>query len=129
VVDALAGRPAPPKPVHRSALVAAALLVLGVVCVATGIDSVKGSANPLLLVPGTIAIVAAVLFLSPLAIRAVAIGARRLPVAPRLALRDLSRNQSRSGAALAAISLGLGIAVSTIVIATAAAHPADAGNL
>ena len=55
--------------------------------------------------------------------------AGRLPVAVRLALRDLARYQARSGAALAAISLALGIAVATVVIAAAAAPAADEGNL
>jgi putative ABC transport system permease protein len=64
-----------------------------------------------------------------LAIRAFAAWADRLPVAPRLAVRDLARYQARSGAALAAMSLVLGIPVATVVAATAAHHSADKGNL
>ena len=52
-----------------------------------------------------------------------------LPVAARLALRDLARHQARSGAALAAISLGLAVAA-IVVIAMAANEPTAAeGNL
>ena len=67
--------------------------------------------------------------MSPLAIRGAAAAGRRAPIAVRLALRDLSRYQSRSGAALAAITLSLGIAVSVLVVATAAADGAGEGNL
>jgi putative ABC transport system permease protein len=55
--------------------------------------------------------------------------ARMAPISGRLALRDLSRYQSRSGAALAAIGLALGIP-SVIVASTAAAeNQAGLGNL
>ena len=42
-----------------------------------------------------------------------------VPIAPRLALRDLGRYQARSGAALAAITLALGITAAVVVIAAA----------
>jgi putative ABC transport system permease protein len=80
-------------------------------------------------VGGTVATVVGILLVGPLAIRAFARLADRLPVAPRLAVRDLSRYQARSGAALAAMSLVLGIPVATVVAATAAENPADKGNL
>ena len=54
---------------------------------------------------------------------------RRLPVAARLALRDLARNQARSGVALAAITLSLGLAVTTVIVAGAAEHSPNEGNL
>ena len=85
--------------------------------------------NVLLVAAGTLATVVGVLLISPLAIRLLASGAARLPVAMRLALRDLGRYQARSGAALAAISLALGIPVAIVVTATAAEHTTDAGNL
>jgi putative ABC transport system permease protein len=55
--------------------------------------------------------------------------ARLVPIAPRLALRDLVRYQARSGAALAAVTLALGIAASIVLVASAeeasrAAEPA-----
>jgi putative ABC transport system permease protein len=65
----------------------------------------------------------------PLPIRLVALTARRRPVPPRRAGRDLARYQARSGAALAAISLGLGIAVALVVAAAAAAPTPGEGNL
>src|SRR4029453_3386949 len=78
---------------------------------------------------GTVATALGVLFIGPLAIRALAAAGARLPLAARLALRDLARYQARSGAALAAISLAVGIAVAVVIIATAAEDTADEGNL
>jgi putative ABC transport system permease protein len=85
--------------------------------------------NVLLVATGTVATVVGVLLISPLAIRLLASAATRLPVAMRLALRDLGRYQARSGAALAAISLALGIPVAIVVTSAAAQHTADTGNL
>ena len=62
-------------------------------------------------------------FAAPAAIRLLGTLARRLPFAPRLALRDLARYQSRAAASLAAITLGLSIAVAIIVIASASRRP------
>jgi putative ABC transport system permease protein len=83
----------------------------------------------LVAVGGPVAIVLGVLFLCPPAIRILAPAARRLPVAPRLALRDLTRYQARAGGALAAISLGLGIACTAIIATAASEPPSSAGNL
>jgi len=52
-----------------------------------------------------------------------------MPIASRLALRDLGRYQARSGAALAAISLALGIPVAIVGIATASDNETGPGNL
>src|SRR5207237_8811676 len=65
----------------------------------------------------------------PRAIRALAAAGARLPLAARLALRDLSRYRARSAAALASIGVGLGIAVAIIVVAAGAEHTAAEGNL
>jgi putative ABC transport system permease protein len=129
IVRALSARPPRPAAAHRSALVAALLLVVGVVCLAAGVDPARDYGNPLLLIPGAVATVTAVLFMAPPAIRVLASLAGRLPLASRLAVRDLARYQARSGAALGAISLGLGIAVSVVVIAAAAEYGAAEGNL
>ena len=133
VVQALSARPPRPHPAHRSLVVAAVLVVAGFAGLATGIDTSDGSAQPLLVVGGVLATVVGMLLLSPAAVRLLPVVARRLPLAPRLALRDLGRNQARSGAAVAAISLGLGIAVSVVVIASAAdatsREDAGPGNL
>jgi putative ABC transport system permease protein len=133
IVGALSGRPARPRPVHRSAALAGALIAAGVACLALAGDIADDTAvywtNVLLIAAGTLATVVGVLLISPLAIRALAACAAPLPVAGRLALRDLARFQARSGSALAAISLVLGIPVAIVVAATAAEHTADNGNL
>jgi putative ABC transport system permease protein len=133
ILGALSGRPARPRPVHRSAALAGALIVAGVVCLAVAGDVADDTTvhwtNVVLIGAGTLATVIGVLLVSPLAIRALAACAAPLPVAGRLALRDLARFQARSGAALAAISLVLGIPVAIVVTATAAEHTADKGNL
>ena len=85
--------------------------------------------NLLLVAAGTIGTVIGVLLVSPLAIRLMAGGAARLPIAMRLSVRDLGRYQARSGAALAAISLALGVPVAVVASAAAAESTTDAGNL
>jgi putative ABC transport system permease protein len=124
VTLALSARPPRPRPAHRSALLAALMIIVGVACL--------GFANqdrPPLIIAGALATALGILFISPLAIRAPAALAGRAPVAVRLALRDLARYQARSGAALAAISLALGITAAIIVSAAAAKPAANAGNL
>ena len=129
VTLALSARPPRPKPARRWAAAAGLLVVIGVVCLAVGIDSRRDQANPALVIGGTLAVVLAVLLASPLAVRVLAGAAARSPIAARLALRDLARYQARSGAALAAISLALGIAVAAVIAAAAAEHTAGEGNL
>ncbi|MBV8958616.1 MAG: FtsX-like permease family protein [Actinobacteria bacterium] len=129
VTEALSARPPRPRPVHRSAAVAVVLLAGGFAAMAAGIDTKKDHANPFALLGGTLALTVGLLFLTPTAIRALARVARRLPVAARLALRDLGRYQSRSSAALGAISLGLAIAVAVVLILSANIPDAHRGNL
>jgi putative ABC transport system permease protein len=133
IVPALSGRPPHPQPVLRSAALAAVLMVAGVVSLALAGDiAVDGRVrrfNVALVCGGTIATIVGVLLVSPFAIRAFAACASRLPVAPRLAIRDLSRYRARSGAALAAISLALGVPMAILIAATAAHDSAEAGNL
>lgn len=124
VTMALSGRPPKPRPVRRSTLVAGVLIGIGVACLIAA-DRSAG----VLVATGTVVTVLGLLALSPLAVRALAPPAARLPVAVRLAVRDLSRYQARSGAALAAVSLALGIAVAVIVTTTTAERTADIGNL
>src|SRR5207245_2256273 len=94
-----------------------------------GIDVKKDHANPFALLGGTLALVVGLLFLTPTAIRTMAGLARRLPVASRVALRDLGRHQARSSAALGAISLGLAIAVAVVLIVSASMPDSHRGNL
>lgn len=129
IVRALSGRPPDPRPVHRSGLVGLVVLAAGLVALSTGIDTKHDHANPFLVVAGTVATAVGILLSTPAAIRLCARASARLPVAPRLALRDLTRYQARSSAALAAISLGLGIAVAVIAISAAAEPTPATGNL
>ena len=124
VVAALSGRPPRPQPAHRLAAAGAVLLAAGLVSL--GMAEEK---RALLVVSGTVATTLAVLFLAPLAIRALAGAGRRAPVAVRLALRDLARYQGRAGAAVGAIALAVGIAATIAVsAAVSAAGDADTGG-
>jgi putative ABC transport system permease protein len=129
VTRALSGRPPQPRAARRSLVLAVALIAGGVAALMAGIDATKDEANAGLAIFGVLAIPLGIALLSPLAVRALAPAAGRLPVAARLAVRDLARYQARAGAALAAISLGLGIAVSIVVAAAAAEYRPDEGNL
>jgi putative ABC transport system permease protein len=115
VTLALTARPPRPKPAHRSAILAALLIAGGI----GGLAFTERTSRPLI-VAGILATSLGTLLLGPLAIRIFACVAGRVPIAPRLALRDLDRYQARSGAALAAITLALGIAAAVVI--NAAAH-------
>jgi putative ABC transport system permease protein len=121
---ALSARPPRPRPAHRPALLAALMIVVGVACL-----GLANQNRPPLIIAGAVAMTLGILFISPLAIRALATPGRRAPVAVRLALRDLARHQARSGAALAAISLALGITAAIIISSAADKTAANAGNL
>jgi putative ABC transport system permease protein len=119
VVAALSGRPAPPKAAHRSILQGVVVLGFGLLCLAfaggqAGPPGGGNGPNPgglLVLLGGLVGTIAGVILLAPLAIGALAPGAdRRLPVAIRIALRDLVRYRSRSGAALAAVTFAVFLA-------------------
>jgi putative ABC transport system permease protein len=130
-VVALSGRPPRPAALDRSVALASAFVAGGAVCLAVG-SKASGHATTVQLVliaAGTLGLIAGVLMFSPLALRAVAHGAARAPVAARLALRDLGRYQARSGAALAAIALALGIPVAIFASAAAAQNDQGPGNL
>jgi putative ABC transport system permease protein len=129
VTRALSGRPPEPLSTRRSITLASFLIAGGVASLVTGIDATKDEANPGLVIFGALAIPLGVALFCPLAIRAVAPVAARLPIASRLALRDLARYQGRAGAALAAISLGVGLAVAIVIAAAAAEYRPDEGNL
>ncbi len=116
VVTALAGRPAPPKQVHRSAL--PGLILLGgaaVLFAFSGTSNGNGSGS-IELVLGFVALIAAVILLAPACLTLLARLGRQAPIAARLALRDLARYRARSGSALAAITLGVLIAVLVSVL-------------
>jgi putative ABC transport system permease protein len=125
VVLALSGRPPRPRPARHSALAAAALIAIGIGCLA-----LSDRKKELFIIVGIVATILGGLLLGPLAIRIFSGLAGRVSIAPRLALRDLVRYQARSGAALAAVTLALGIAATVVVTASAeaakvAAEPAS----
>ncbi len=114
VMLALSARPPRPKPAHRSAILAALLIAGGI-----GSLVLSDRTSRPLIVAGILATILGTLLLGPLAIRIFARTAGHVPIAARLALRDLARYQARSGAALAAVILALGIAAAVVVSAAA----------
>ena len=127
---ALSGRPPAPRALHRSTALAIGLLVGGAACLVLSNANAPATTMALVLIAvGMIGVVAGVLLVSPLAIQAIAGLAARVPVAGRLALRDLSRYRARSGAALAAIALALGMAATIVAAAGAATNNIGLGNL
>ena len=114
VLLALSGRPPKPRPARHSAIAAAALIAVGIGCLA-----LSDRDRPPLIIAGLLATILGSLLLGPLAIRTFSAVAGRVSIAPRLALRDLARYQARSGAALAAVTLALGIAAAVVVTASA----------
>ncbi len=133
VVTALSGRPAPPKAPRRSALPGVIAFAAGLCCLALsgGLNAVGGGNGPqsggggggnghaLLLLAGLIATITGICLLAPLAIGVLAAGAgQRLPVAIRIALRDLVRYRARSGAALAATTFAVFLAMGICVVAS-----------
>jgi len=129
IVAALSARPPRRGAPRRSAAAAVVVLAAGIVCLGVGVDPTRDRVNGLLLIAGVVATVVAAVLLAAPSIAFSAAHAGRLPVGPRLAVRDLGRNLARSGAALAAITVGLAIAVSVIVVTAAAEHGAGEGNL
>ncbi len=123
VVAALSGRPAPPKAVHRSALPGVIVFAAGLACLASagGLNGVTGGSGGqgLFLLAGLVITIVGVCLLAPLAISVLAAGAGpRLPVAIRIALRDLVRYRARSGAALAATTFAVFLAMGICVAAS-----------
>ena len=126
VVAALSGRPASPKPVHRSAVPGVIVFAVGVACLAFtgGLAGVAGHGHAgqgraLLLLVGLVAVIVGIVLLAPLAISVLAAGAGpQLPVAIRIALRDLVRYRARSGAALAATTFAVFLAMGICLVAS-----------
>lgn len=133
VVQALSGRPPPLRAARRSVTASALLVGAGVVSLALAGDVADESqvhwGNVGLLGAGTVATIVGILLACPLALRFIGSRATPLPIAARLALRDLARYQARSGAALAAIVMALAIPVAVVMAATAAERSNAVGNL
>jgi putative ABC transport system permease protein len=117
VVAALAGRPAPPRQIHRSFIPGVIALVIGFFMFAA--SGAAGSSGAIWLIPGFIALIAGIILMAPFFLALLARVGRKAPIAVRLALRDLSRYRARSGSALSAISVGVLIAVVICAVAVA----------
>ncbi len=131
VVSALSGRPAAPKAAHRSAVPGLIVFAAGLACLALsgGLNTLGGGNGPddgggsngqhLLLLAGVVVTSIGVCLLAPLAISVLAAGAGpRLPVAVRIALRDLVRYRARSGAPLAASAFAVFLAMGICIAAS-----------
>lgn len=121
IVEALSGRPAPPRQVRRSALPGVVLLVLAFLLFgyAGGTNHGNGSGGSPELLLGLVLLVPGLILLAPFLLTLTAHLGRRAPIAARLALRDLARYRARSGSALAAISVGVLVAVIVMILAAA----------
>jgi putative ABC transport system permease protein len=117
VVSALAGRPAPPRQIHRSFVPGVIALVIGFFMFSA--SGAAGSSGVIWLIPGFVALIAGIILMAPFFLALLARIGRRAPIAVRLALRDLSRYRARSGSALSAISVGVLIAVVICAVAVA----------
>jgi putative ABC transport system permease protein len=119
IVQALSGRPATPRQIHRSAVpgvvfLALAFLLLGY---AGGTNNGNGSGGAPELLLGIVLLIPGLILLAPFFLSLTARFGRRTPIATRLALRDLARYRARSGSALAAISLAVLVAVIVMLAA------------
>jgi putative ABC transport system permease protein len=121
IVQALSGRPAPPRQIHRSALPGIVLIVLAFLLLgySGGANSGNGSGGMPELLLGIVLLIPGIILLSPFLLSLAARLGRRAPIAPRLALRDLARYRARSGSALAAISIAVLVAVIVMLAAAA----------
>ncbi|MGH9111395.1 MAG: FtsX-like permease family protein [Acidimicrobiales bacterium] len=95
VTRALSGRPPQPRAARRSLLLALLLIAGGVASLMMGIDATKDEANAGLAIFGVLAIPLGIAVLCPVAVRLLTPVASRVPIAGRLALRDLARYQAR----------------------------------
>ncbi len=119
VVAALSGRPADPRPTHRSMIPGAVTLAAGLVLIAFsgGWRSID-SHDSLFKFGGLLATAAGLLLIAPSGITVLGHVAPHAPVGLRIALRDIGRYHARSGPALAAISFAIFIAMLVGLLAT-----------
>jgi putative ABC transport system permease protein len=118
VVAAISGRVAAPHVIRRSLRPGLIFLGAGLFILFFSGGWGGGGQDAYLVIAALIACVIASALLAPFAVDRLAQVAGRAPLATRLALRDLARYRSRSGAALAAVSFAVFIATLTIVIAS-----------
>jgi putative ABC transport system permease protein len=118
-VSALAGRPAPPKQVSRTAVPGIVCAVGAFILLAYAGATGGNGGGVGELVFGFVALTVSVVLLSPFLLTWLDRLTRRAPLAIRMATRDLARYRARSGSALGAISVGVLIAM-VVIIASAA---------
>jgi putative ABC transport system permease protein len=121
IVQALSGRPTPPRQIHRSVVPGIVFLVLAFLLLgySGGTNRGNGSGGAPELLLGIVLLIPGLILLAPFLLSLTARLGRRAPIATRLALRDLARYRARSGSALAAISLGVLVAVIVMLAAAA----------
>jgi putative ABC transport system permease protein len=116
VVAALSGRPAEPRQTQRSPRLGLALLGLGLLLlVFSGSGNTPGQFDT---IGGLLATIAGLVLLAPVIVARLAVIAEHVPLAGRIAVRDLARYRARSGATLAAASLAVLIAMLITLLAT-----------
>ena len=118
VVAALSGRIDPPQLVGRSLRPGLIFLAVGLFILFFSSGAGGGQGAGYLVIAGMLACEVAAALLAPFIVDKLARLAWRAPLASRLALRDLARYRSRSGAALAAVSFAVFIATIAILIAS-----------
>jgi putative ABC transport system permease protein len=118
-VSALAGRPAPPKQVSRTAVPGIACAIGAFVLLLYAGAKGGNGGGVIELVLGFVALTVSVVLLSPFLLTWLNRLTRQAPLSIRMATRDLARYRARSGAALGAISIGVLIAM-VVIIASAA---------
>jgi putative ABC transport system permease protein len=124
VVAAISGRIAPPHVIRRSLRPGLLFLVGGLFVLYFSGGWGGGGNDAYLVIAALVACVIACALLAPFVVDRLALVAWRAPLATRLALRDLARYRSRSGAAMAAVSFAVFLATVTIVIASVQYHQA-----
>ena len=99
IVQALSGRPAPPRQIHRSALPGIIFLLLAFLLLgyAGGTNHGNGGGGSPELLFGIVLLIPGLILLAPFLLSLAAHLGRRAPIAARIALRDLARYRARSG--------------------------------
>jgi len=118
VVAAISGRIDAPQLVRRSLRPGLIFLVVGLFVLFFAGGPGGGQGGGYLIIAGLLSCEIGSALLAPFIVDKLARVAWRAPLASRLAMRDLARYRSRSGAALAAVSFAVFIATVTIVIAS-----------
>lgn len=128
VMAALSGRPVPPRPVHRPVLAGVGLVAVGAGAIALS-GATRPNPKPLLIILGLPVATIGIVLLAPAFVGLTGHVAGRLPLAGRLAVRDVARHRSRAAASVAAITLAIGVSAGIVVVARANSTDQGPGNL